>query len=107
MMERIKRRMVTVNSLEVMRRTFKVGLVMSEETEADLEFDLGMLRDVNLLSDNAQQSISSQTAREVILINYSRFSLRFHYALYVHPMLFIQEIQKRQQATTSRAITKR
>lgn len=42
MMERIKRRMIAVNSLEVMRRTFKVGLVLSEETEADLEFDLGM-----------------------------------------------------------------
>jgi hypothetical protein len=42
MMERIKRRMIAVNSLEVMRRTFKVGLVLSEETESDLEYDLGM-----------------------------------------------------------------
>jgi hypothetical protein len=41
MMERIKRRMIAVNTLEVMRRTFKVGLVMSEETESDLEYDLG------------------------------------------------------------------
>ncbi|KIM89498.1 hypothetical protein PILCRDRAFT_813430 [Piloderma croceum F 1598] len=40
MMERIKRRMIAVNTLEVMRRTFKVGLVMSEETESDLEYDL-------------------------------------------------------------------
>jgi len=40
MMERIKRRMIAVNSLEVMRRTFKVGLVLSEETESDLEYDL-------------------------------------------------------------------
>jgi hypothetical protein len=34
--------MIAVNSLEVMRRTFKVGLVLSEETESDLEYDLGM-----------------------------------------------------------------
>jgi len=40
MMERIKRRMIAVNSLEVMRRTFKVGLVLSEETESDLEYEL-------------------------------------------------------------------
>lgn len=42
MMEKIKRRMIAVNSLEVMRRTFKVGLVLSEDTEAELEYDLGM-----------------------------------------------------------------
>ena len=42
MMERIKRRMIAVNSLEVMRRTFKVGLVLSEETESDLEYELGV-----------------------------------------------------------------
>jgi hypothetical protein len=41
MMERIKRRMIAVSGLEMMRRTFKVGLVMSEETESDLEYDLG------------------------------------------------------------------
>jgi len=40
MMEKIKRRMIAVNSLEIMRRTFKVGLVMSEDTEADLEYDI-------------------------------------------------------------------
>jgi len=41
MMDRIKRRMMAVNCLELMRRTFKFGLVVSEDTESDLEYDLG------------------------------------------------------------------
>ena len=68
MMERIKRRMVTVNSLEVMRRTFKVGLVVSEETESDLEYDLGMLHHFPRLVRHCVliYFYSAQTTRKVV-----------------------------------------
>jgi len=93
MMERIKRRMIAVNTLEVMRRTFKVGLVMSEETESDLEYDLGEWHYFHCSRSMLISFQSAQTTRKVV---YSELvDLHAQSLTSMYPMLFIKQAQKR------------